>query len=98
MASTGQFDLSELELYADDEERVLICCQSECGYALSVAGSQVTSHLRDKHHVAKELRDDLTRYLKHGHLYSFRNPADVAPRDDGSQIHRMLRVYDGFAC
>ncbi|OBT78668.1 hypothetical protein VF21_02253 [Pseudogymnoascus sp. 05NY08] len=98
MASTGAFDLSALQLYADDTERLLICCHSECGFALSVSRSQATSHLRDKHNISKELRDGLTRYLKHGHPYPFRNPADVAPRDDGSQVHRMLRIHDGFAC
>ena len=48
MASTGAFDLSALQLYADDTERLLICCHSECGFALSVSRSQATSHLRDK--------------------------------------------------
>lgn len=94
MASTGAFDFSALQLYADDTERILICCHGECGFALSVSRSQATSHLRDKHNISKELRDGLTRYLKHGHPYPFRNPADVAPRDDGSQVHRMLRIYD----
>ncbi|PVH70107.1 hypothetical protein DL98DRAFT_389770, partial [Cadophora sp. DSE1049] len=90
--------LSTLQLYADDTERLLICCHSECGFALSVARSQATSHLRDKHHIPKELRDGLTHYLRHGHPCSFRNPTEVAPRDDGSPVHRMLRIYDGFAC
>ena len=98
MASTGAFDLSALQLYADDTECLLICCHTDCGFALSVSRSQATSHLRDKHNISKKLRDGLTRYLKHGHPYPFRNPADVAPRDDGSQVHRMLRIHDGFAC
>jgi len=98
MAFTSDFDLSTLQLYANDVERLLICYYCKCGFALSVTGSQVTSHLRDKHNVSKELRDGLTRYLKYGHPYSFRNPAEAAPRDDSSQIHHNLRIYDGFAC
>lgn len=33
MASVGAFDLVELRLYADNEERILICYHSEYGYA-----------------------------------------------------------------
>jgi hypothetical protein len=95
MTSTKDF-LADLQLYADDVHRVLICCR--CGYALSVTGSQATSHLRDKHHVQRELRDGLTRYLKHVHPYSFKNPADLPARADGSFVHPQLRVHDGFAC
>jgi len=73
-------------------------CRSECEYALCVTGSQVTSHLRDKHNVRRDLRDGLTRYLRQGHLYSFRNPADVPLGRDGSLIHPKLQVDDGFAC
>jgi hypothetical protein len=97
MAYLADFDLAQLQLYADNQERVLICCHSECGYALSVAASQATSHLRDKHDTPKALRDGLTRYLKHQHAYSFRNPTDIAPRRNGSQVHRMLRLHNGFA-
>ncbi|KAH9204735.1 hypothetical protein DL95DRAFT_318852, partial [Leptodontidium sp. 2 PMI_412] len=56
-----------------------------------------TSYLRDKHYITKELRDGLTRYLKHGYLYSFCNLTNVAPRNDDSQIYYILRVYNGFA-
>lgn len=98
MAYLADFDLAQLQLYADSHERVLICCHSERGYALSVTASQATSHLRDKHNTPIALRAGLTRYLKHQHAHSFRNPTDVAPRRDGSQVHRMLRLHDGFAC
>lgn len=98
MDSILEFDISSLQLYADNTERLLICCHSECGFALSTARSQATSHLRDKHNIPRDIRDGLTRYLKHKHPYSFRNPADVDPREDGSQVHRMLRISEGFAC
>src|SRR5258706_12701665 len=96
MAPSINTRLSELGLYADDDDHVLIC--RRCGYALSVTDSQVTSHLRDKHQVLSSLRDGLTRYLHHGFPYKFRNPALVPVRRDGSPIHPMLPVYDGFDC
>jgi len=74
MAYLADLDLAQLQLYADNQERVLICCHGECGYALSVAASQATSHLRDKHNTPRALRDGLTRYLKHQHAFPFRNP------------------------
>jgi hypothetical protein len=55
--------LKKLQLSIDDKEQLLICCQSECGYALAVKHSQVTSHLRDKHQVPESDRRGLTRYL-----------------------------------
>jgi len=91
-------NLSQFQLYADLEEHLLICCRSECGYALSVARSQVTSHLRDKHNVLADLRTGLTPLLKHEYPDFFRNPADVALRDDGALIYAKLHLYDGFAC
>jgi hypothetical protein len=50
--------LCRFQLYAD-LERLLICCRRECGYALSVVRSQVTSHLRGKHNVSADLRAGL---------------------------------------
>lgn len=47
--------LARLQLYIDLEGRLLICGRSECGYALAVERSQVTSHLRDKHHVVLDM-------------------------------------------
>jgi hypothetical protein len=90
--------LSRFQLYADLEEQLLICSRRECGYALSVARSQATSHLRDKHNVPAELRAGLTHLLKHEYPDFFRNPAEVALRDDGALIHPKLHLYDGFAC
>lgn len=88
--------LAQCQLYADPEERILICCR--CQYALTIANSQVTSHLREKHDVPEELRKGLAHYIKHVHPYTFRNPTQIRVRGDGSQIHTQLRLYDGFAC
>jgi hypothetical protein len=90
--------LAELQLYADLSEQLLICCRPGCGYALSVERSQVTSHLRDKHNVAADLRRGLTRILKHEFASFFRTPAEVAPRADGALVHDKLHLYEGFAC
>src|ERR1700704_1399210 len=90
--------LSELQLYVDREEQLLICFRTECGYALSVERSQVTSHLRDKHNVAADLRRGITHILKHEYAGFFRNPAEVAERADGALIHAKLHLYEGFAC
>lgn len=96
MASSSEFNLSTLQLYADEAERLLICCHDECHYALSVTGSQVTSHLRDKHQIPQELRNGLTRHLKNEYPNFFRTPVELPPRDKGSQIHPQLRIYDRF--
>ncbi|KFZ23275.1 hypothetical protein V502_02247 [Pseudogymnoascus sp. VKM F-4520 (FW-2644)] len=62
--------LARCELYADLDTRLLICCRPSCGFALSTARSQVTSHLREKHGVTKDLRDGLTHHLRHVHPIS----------------------------
>jgi hypothetical protein len=36
--------LAQFQLYAGPDEHLLICCHTECSYALSVDRSQVTSH------------------------------------------------------
>jgi hypothetical protein len=82
----------------DYQERLLICCRSECGYALAVKHSQVTSHLRDKHRIPEGDRKGLTRYLASVFSQGFRNPADLLPREDGSDVHPQLHVYDGLSC
>jgi hypothetical protein len=97
MASTDD-KLAHVQLYTDANEQLLICCRSECQYALSTALSQVTSHLRDKHNVPDDLRKGLTQIVRRGYPYSFRNPTEVALRDNGSPIHPKLRLYEGFAC
>ena len=98
MASTGNFNLSTLHFYTDDTEQLLICCHSKYRFAFFIIRSQATSYLRDKYNTPKKLRDSLTRYLKNRYPYSFRNPVAVAPRDNGSQAHPILQVYNGFAC
>ena len=90
--------LAQFQLYADPNERLLICCHDECGYALSVSRSQVTSHLRDKHGVSEELRKGLTRYLNQEHPYNFRDPASLPTRPDGSPPHPKLQLHEGYAC
>ena len=72
--------LEKLQLLIDYQERLLICCRSECGYALAVKHSQVTSHLRDKH-IPEGDRKGLTRYLASVFSQGFRNPADLLPRE-----------------
>jgi hypothetical protein len=89
--------LEKLQLSIGYIEQLLICCRSECGYALAVRHSQVTSHLRDKHQVPEEDRRGLTRYLTSIYPEGFCNPADLAPRDNGSDAHPLLRVQDGFS-
>lgn len=96
LSSTGFLD--GYQLYADPDVRLLICYRPECGFALSTARSQVTSHLREKHHVPEDLRKGLTHYLKHDHPYEFADPASVPPRPNGLDIHLKLQVYDGYAC
>ncbi|KAH9205597.1 hypothetical protein DL95DRAFT_237576, partial [Leptodontidium sp. 2 PMI_412] len=51
--------LARYELYVDPDVHLLICCRPECGFALFTTRSQVTSHLRDKHRVPKNLRKGL---------------------------------------
>jgi hypothetical protein len=90
--------LEKLQLSIDYKEQLLICCRSECGYALAVRHSQVTSHLRDKHQVPEEDRRGLTRYLTSIYPEGFCNPADLAPRDNGSDAHPLpvLPVVQNF--
>ena len=51
MEPTSDPFLARLQLFLDPDEKLLICGRSDCGYALAVERSQVTSHLRDKHRV-----------------------------------------------
>jgi hypothetical protein len=56
--------LAAYQLYADPDAQLLICCRPECGFALSVARSQVTTHLREKHGVSEALRKQLIHYVR----------------------------------
>ncbi|KAH6974916.1 hypothetical protein EDB80DRAFT_830437 [Ilyonectria destructans] len=90
--------LARLELCIDPEARLLICCRQECRFALSVARSRATTHLKDKHQVHEDERKGLTRVLKDlGESY-FHDPTEAQPLDDGSPEHPHLRVYKGFVC
>ncbi|KAL5434706.1 hypothetical protein PMIN06_011321 [Paraphaeosphaeria minitans] len=87
--------LARCDLYADVENRALIC--RKCKYALATSGSQVTTHLDKKHYVSKELRKGLTRYLRQ-HPCGFKDPNAIPIRPNGSPPHPELRVHEGFAC
>jgi hypothetical protein len=56
--------LTDLQLFIDYEAHAVICCRKECQSALSIAGSHVTTHLREKHHVPEDARKGLTKILK----------------------------------
>jgi hypothetical protein len=70
----------------------------ECGCALSVAGSQVTSHLREKHSAPEGLRKGLTQYLTRVYNNAFCDPASVPPWPNGSPVHPKLKEHNGFTC
>jgi Orsellinic acid/F9775 biosynthesis cluster protein D len=90
--------LTQYQLFADPDERLLICCRPKCGFALSVARSQLTPHLREKHDVPNDLRKRLTHYLKHDHPFPFCDPSTVPPRPDGSPVHLRLQEFEGHNC
>jgi hypothetical protein len=90
-ASTSRW--AHLPLYFDYRCRVVIC--RDCRYALPVAHAQVTSHLRDRHHIPAEFRKGLSQWIED---QRFREPRCVAPCEDGSDVHPFLREYDGFRC
>jgi hypothetical protein len=76
----------------------MICGRSECGYALTVDRSEVTSHLRGKHRVDQQERRGLTNHPNARYPHGFRNPVEVPLRANGSDIHPRLEVHEGFAC
>jgi hypothetical protein len=99
MASTSYNDfLSKYQLYADPENQLLICCHAECGFALAIARSQATTHLRDKHSIEAELRKSIMHHLKHRLPFQFRDPSTVRSRQDGSPTHPQLRLFEGHNC
>lgn len=61
--ATGDL-LTNLRLYIGYDAHALICFRDQCQCALSIAGSRVTTHLRDKHHVPEDARRGLTKTLK----------------------------------
>lgn len=86
--------LPSLGLWVDPEAHVLICCHTECGYALCVDDSNVTTHLK-KHDIPLEARKGLTKLVKSLRLC---NPDKASPRADGSPEHTCLKLYSGFSC
>ncbi|KAH7199225.1 hypothetical protein BKA60DRAFT_430884, partial [Fusarium oxysporum] len=88
--------LRNLQLFIDYEAHAVICCRKECQYALSIAGSHVTTHLREKHHVPEDARKGLTKILKC--IPGLLSPDLIQPWEDGSTEHPHLRTHDGFHC
>jgi hypothetical protein len=86
--------LRNLQLFIDYEAHAVICCRQECQSALSNAGSRVTTHLRDKHHVPEDARKGLTKILKS--IPGLLNPDLIQPREDGSTEHPHLRTSMAF--
>jgi hypothetical protein len=70
MPLSSQFELCQL--YPDLDARALIRRRATCQYALALTGSQVISHLRDKHRVPEEYRKGFTAYIRH-HPIEFRD-------------------------
>ncbi|KAI8710459.1 hypothetical protein NCS52_01562900 [Fusarium sp. LHS14.1] len=81
--------LTNLQLYIDPDAHVLVCCRSECLCALSIDGSRVTTHLRDKHSVPADARQGLTKMLKTQGLL---DPDKALPREDGSPEHPTFKL------
>lgn len=73
---------ADLPLLFDWEKRLVLC--RHCHYALAVTGTQVGSHLRQRHQIPIQYRKGLDRFIqRHG----FRTPTEVPPRHDGSPKH-----------
>ena len=85
--------LTALNLVFDPDGPALIC--TTCQYALSVSGSQVTSHLWNKHKIRLESRRALTPLIR---SLQIPNPVDIPLRPDESPIHPHLELYRGYAC
>ncbi|KAH9205811.1 hypothetical protein DL95DRAFT_316829, partial [Leptodontidium sp. 2 PMI_412] len=85
-------------LYADPDERLIICCRLKYGFVLSLAYSQLTSYFWEKHDVPNNLRKRLTYYLKHAYPYEFCDLVIALTRLDSSPIHLKLREYKGHNC
>lgn len=88
--------LDELYLYVDYEAHALICCREGCRCALSIAGSRVTTHLCNTHHVPAGVRKGLIKLVNS--IQGLRNPDDIEPRPDRSAEHIWLQRYKGFLC
>jgi hypothetical protein len=85
--------LTALNLVFDPDGPALIC--TTCQYALSVSGSQVTSHLWNKHKISLEPRRALTPLIR---SLQIPNPADIPLWPDESPIYPHLELYRGYAC
>jgi hypothetical protein len=85
--------LTALNLSFDPDGPALIC--TTCKYALAVSGSQVTSHLWNKHKICLESRRDVTPLIR---SLQIPHPTDIALRPDESPVHPHLELYRGYTC
>jgi hypothetical protein len=85
--------LTAVNLVFDPTGPALIC--KTCQYTLAVSGSQVTSHLWNKHQICPESRRDITPLIR---SLKIPNPRDIHLRPDQSLVCLHLVVYRGYAC
>jgi len=90
--------LAQFQLYVENKAQLLICTSPDCGYALSVARSQLTSHLREKHQIPETNRRLITRHLTQHYPEGFRDPAEATPLEDGLPACPVLRILKGYSC
>jgi hypothetical protein len=93
-ASTTEF-LQGLNLAVSDPERVLICTQESCQYALQVRNKRVSRHLWEKHHIPKTQRRGIDQLIDSLRLA---NPRNVPVPVDGTRAHPLLKKCAGYAC
>lgn len=85
--------LTAVNLVFDPDGPALIC--KTCQYALAVSGSQVTSHLWNKHQICAESRRDITPLIRSLRIPS---PTTIRLRPNKSLAHPHLEIYRGYAC
>jgi hypothetical protein len=85
--------LPAVNLVFDPLGPALIC--KTCRYALAVSGSQVTSHLWEKHQICPESRRDITVLIR---SIQIPNPREIPLRPDDSLAHPHLKIYHGYRC
>ena len=82
-----------LPLYLDWDENIAIC--TLCQYAISVEGTQASSHFRKRHQIPSHRRKHLDEYLQKNR---FQSGFSLNPRPHGSTRHPALQVLPGFQC
>ena len=81
-------------LMLNHEFHVLICHGASCQQALSP--SAISRHLRDRHQVKKELRNQADQYLEQWQWPYNSHSVPLPP--DGSAPQPEIPVVDGFRC